>query len=129
MAICVFPLMHRLRKKWAFEIIDAHFAYPAGYAAVLLGKWLELPVCVTLRGTESVQLRVPRLRRRVVAAAINANKVFSVSDALRKLLIEQGVAPDKIEVIGNGVDLTKFYPLGRQDARRVLGLPEDAKIL
>ena len=34
-----------------------------------------------------------------------------------------------MQVIGNGVDLTKFTPVPRLDARRQLGLPDDAEVL
>ena len=34
-----------------------------------------------------------------------------------------------MQVIGNGVDLTKFTPVPRLDARRQLGLPADAEVL
>ena len=35
----------------------------------------------------------------------------------------------RVQVIGNGVDLTKFTPVPRLDARRQLGLPDDAEVL
>lgn len=128
-AVCLLPLLRRLRREYEVGILDAHFAYPAGYAAVLLGKWLSLPVSVTLRGTESVHLGIPRLRRRVVEAVMRADRVFSVSDALRQLLIGHGAAPGRIHVVGNGVDLEKFRPVDRRMARRDLALPPDARIL
>lgn len=129
MAVCLLPLMRRLRREHQAGILDAHFAYPAGYAATLLGKWLSLPVSVTLRGTESVHLGIPRLRSRVVEAVMRADRVFSVSDALRQLLIRQGAVPEGIHVVGNGVDLEKFRPVDRRMARRELALPPDARIL
>jgi teichuronic acid biosynthesis glycosyltransferase TuaC len=129
MAVCVLPLMRRLVRTRDLDVIDAHFAYPAGYAAALLGKWLGLPVSITLRGTESVHLRKPRLAKRVVAAVEQATKVFSVSDALRRLLIDHGIAPGRIEVIGNGVDVSRFRPLDRAEARDRLGLSQSTKVL
>ncbi len=52
-----------------------------------------------------------------------------MSAALRTLAIEQGADPSRVQVIGNGVDLAKFTPVPRLDARRQLGLPEDAEVL
>ena len=37
--------------------------------------------------------------------------------------------PTRVQVIGNGVDLTKFTAVPRMDARRQLGLPDDAEVL
>lgn len=129
MALCVFPLMRRLCREMHVGILDAHFAYPCGHAAVLLGRWLRLPVSITLRGTESTHLRVSRLRKRVISAVRNATRVFSVSDSLRQLLVGEGVPPEQIHVVGNGVDLVKFQPIDRHQARRDLGLPDTAKVL
>lgn len=129
MALCLLPTLRRLRRQRGIGVLDAHFAYPAGYAATLLGRWLRMPVAVTLRGTESVHLRDPRLRSRVIDAVRHADRVFSVSDALRKLVIEHGAPREGIQVIGNGVDLEKFRAVDRNAARDALGLPVDAKVI
>lgn len=129
MAVCLLPTLRRLRRERGIGVIDAHFAYPAGYAGTLLGRWLRMPVAVTLRGTEAVHLHDGRLRSRVVDAVRRADRVFSVSDALRQLLIEHGASRESIQVIGNGVDLDKFRPLDQSAARETLGLPVDAKVI
>lgn len=129
MAICTLPLMRRLHSQRGPIVIDAHFAYPNGYAATLLARWLRVQATVTLRGTETSHFQVAALRRLVIRAVSNANRVFSVSDSLRRLLIDAGVAGNRIKVIGNGVDLAKFHPVDKADARSELGLPIDAKIL
>jgi len=129
MAVCALPLMRRLRRERGQIVIDAHFAYPNGYAATLLGRWLRVPATITLRGTETSHFEVPALRKRVIEAVREANRVFSVSDSLRRLLVEAGVHGNRIKVIGNGVDLEKFRAIDRAEARRRLGLPRDAKIL
>ncbi|ODV00720.1 MAG: glycosyl transferase family 1 [Rubrivivax sp. SCN 70-15] len=129
MAVCTWLLMRRLRNEGRIGLIDAHFAYPCGYAATWLGRWLDLPVAVTLRGTEVRQLADRSLRPRVVAAVMRATRVFSVSDSLRKLLAACGVDPKRIHVIGNGVDLTRFRALPRAEARAKMALPPDVPIL
>ena len=129
MAVSLLPLMRRLLRERGAGIIDAHFAYPCGYAAARLGHWLQLPVTITLRGTETRHLRDARLRKRAVSAVRRASRVFSVSDSLRRLFIAEGIAADHIQVIGNGVDIDKFRPIERGDARRALGLPASGRIL
>ena len=128
MALCSFLTVRRVARHHQVNILDAHFGYPTGYAAVLLGRWLRLPVMVTLRGKEERQARTP------VAAALkraitSADQIITVSTALRTLAIEQGAESARVQVIGNGIDLTKFAPLPRREARRELGLPEDAEVL
>src|SRR5450759_4313101 len=43
----VLAFVRRLRRSYPFAIIDAHFAYPDGFAAVLLGRWFKCPVVLT----------------------------------------------------------------------------------
>lgn len=129
MALCTWPLMRRLKRRFGEGIIDAHFAYPCGKAATLLGRWLGLPVSITLRGTETRQLRTPGLAEQVLCAVRDADMVVSVADSLKRLVRDAGGEADKIQVIGNGVDVEKFSPIEQAEARRRLGLPVDAKVL
>lgn len=129
MALGSLPTLLRLRKKFAFDIIDAHFAYPDGYAATLLGKWLHVPVTITLRGTEMPLSRHPARRRRIVAALARAARLFSVSASLKRHAVSLGADEAKIRVVGNGVDLEKFQPMPRREAREKLGLPPDVPVL
>ena len=128
MALGSFFLLRRLKAEGA-RLIDAHFAYPDGEAAIYLGRWLDLPVTITLRGTEVPQSRSPMLRKRLERVLEDAARVFSVSDSLRRLAIELGAASEKVEVVGNGVDINRFHPVERSVARKKFDLPPDAKVL
>jgi glycosyltransferase involved in cell wall biosynthesis len=128
MALASFGLMRKLKRQGA-RLIDAHFAYPDGEAATRMGRWLGLPVTITLRGTEMPHSKNPALRPRLVRTLEAAAQVFSVSDSLRRLAIGLGAATEKIEVVGNGVDIARFHPVERDEARRKYGLPVDARVL
>jgi glycosyltransferase involved in cell wall biosynthesis len=128
MALASVGLMRDLKRQGA-RLIDAHFAYPDGEAATRLGRWLQLPVTITLRGTEVPHSRNPVLRPRLARTLKAAARVFSVSDSLRRLAIELGAATEKTEVVGNGVDTARFHPVDRVAARQKYGLPQDAKVL
>ena len=127
MALGSLPTLLKLRKQ--FNIIDAHFAYPDGYAATLLGHWLKVPITITLRGTEVPLSKMQDRKARLLTALKNATRVFSVSDSLKQLVVSLGAEPDKIRVIGNGIDVVKFYPLAQSAARAELAIPEHAKVL
>jgi len=129
MALACLRLLRRLRRERGVNLLDAHFAYPEGYAATLLGRWLGLPVTITLRGTEVPLARDPARRRRMLRAIGDASRVFAVADSLKRHVVTLGVDPDKIRVVGNGIDCDKFFPIDRGAAREQLGLPQDAKIL
>jgi glycosyltransferase involved in cell wall biosynthesis len=106
-----------------FDLIDAHYFYPDGVAAILLGRRFRRPVTITARGTD-VNL-IPRYalpRRMIRWAARNAAGMITVAQALKDDLTAIGVAPERIRVLRNGVDLAMFKPADRAKARAALGL-------
>jgi glycosyltransferase involved in cell wall biosynthesis len=122
------PFFARLRRRIPFDLIDAHFAYPDGVAAVLLGKALGCPVVITVRGDEARLVRFA-LRRPQLRFALRSARVIAVSDFLRRLVADLGVPTDRVRVIPNGVDVSRFHPSARAVARAQLGLPQDRTIL
>ncbi|MGQ9685782.1 MAG: glycosyltransferase [Thiobacillaceae bacterium] len=128
MAAGSYLTLRRLKAE-GYNLIDAHFAYPDGHAAVRLGRWLGLPVTVTLRGTEVPHSRKPTLRPKLQAVFQQADKVIAVADSLRQLALSLGLPADKGIVVGNGVDTTRFQPVDRQTARARCKLPAQAKVL
>jgi len=90
---------------------------------------MGLPYTITLRGTEFRHSRQPAIRRRIVATLAGARRVFAVSDSLHRLALDLGVGPDRAIVVPNGVDTNRFRPMAREEARRQLGIPPDARVL
>lgn len=129
MALSALPQVWRLRREFDFDLIDAHFAYPDGYAAVLLGRWFRRPVCITLRGTEILQSRTASGRRLCNWAMTRAERVIAVAETLAKRARQAGVPPDRIKTIPNGVDAARFRPMNRGDARRALSVPEAGRLI
>lgn len=129
MALGSLPTLLKLRKRFQYNIIDAHFAYPDGYSATLLGRWLGLPVSITLRGSEVVHARAPAKRWRIVSALQQARRVFSVSASLKDFAISLGIHADKIRVVGNAVDAEIFQPVDRSAARQRFALSPSDPVL
>jgi teichuronic acid biosynthesis glycosyltransferase TuaC len=128
-ALASWPLLRRLQRAGRADLVDAHFAYPDGYAAHLLAKWCGLPYVVTLRGKEERLRRVASLRARMALAVEHATKVIAVSAALRQVGVELGAREADSLVIGNGVDVARFERLPRAGARLALGIEADATVL
>lgn len=129
LALGAWPVMRRLARQGRLEVIDAHFIYPDGVAARLLGRWLRRPYTLTLRGTIHRIART-RLRRRLAQRALaDAAAVFAVSASLRRIAVELGCPPARIEVVANGASLERFFPEDREACRAELGLPADARVL
>jgi glycosyltransferase involved in cell wall biosynthesis len=117
------PLVERLRREGGFDLIDAHYFYPDGVAAAMLGRRLGVPVVITARGTDLNLIAQYRLPRRMIRwAARQAAGVVAVSQALKERLAALGVETERIQVLRNGVDLELFHPRGREELRAELGL-------
>ncbi len=129
MAISCLMLMRRLKKEFAFNVIDAHFANPDGLAATMLGRWLSVPVTITMRGTEVPHSLLPDKRKPMIAALTAATHVFSVSDSLRQLAIGFGIDASKTEVVGNGVDMARFHAIANARQQLDLSLKDEAPVL
>ncbi|MGD9511853.1 MAG: glycosyltransferase family 4 protein [Geminicoccaceae bacterium] len=103
-----------------FDVIDAHYYYPDGVAAILLGNWFNRPVVITARGTDlNVYPRQSAGVRRLMAwAARRASASIAVSKALADLLIGIGAPEERVIVLPNGVDLDLFRPLDHVPTRQ-----------
>jgi teichuronic acid biosynthesis glycosyltransferase TuaC len=119
----VLPVFQRLRRERRFDLIDAHYFYPDGVAAALLGRRLGVPVVITARGTDVTLIPRYRLPRAMIRlAARSAAAIITVSRSLKEELARLGVPPERITVLRNGVDLERFGTTERETTRTRLGL-------
>jgi L-malate glycosyltransferase len=113
-----FPPASRLRARWQLrrlmariepDLVNGHYLNPHGWHAWLSGYH---PCVVTLWGSDVFitpkTLAVAAKWGRATLAA--ADMVMVNSEALRRGAIELGAAPEKTELIGWGVDTTRFSP-------------------
>jgi len=117
------PAIKRLLTQgYDFDLIDAHYFYPDGVAAALIGKMLGKPVVISARGSDINVIGEYYLPRKLIQyAARRADHVVAVSSALRERLLALGVEPSKVSVFRNGVDTELFHPLPRDALRQRLG--------
>ena len=91
------------------DVIDAHYFYPDGVAAALIGKWLDIPVTITARGSDINLLPQFILPKKMIQWAAKKSMMnITVSHALKKQMQKLGVPEEKITVLRNGVDLETF---------------------
>lgn len=92
------------------KIIDAHYAYPDGVAAVMLAKKLSLASVITIRGSDVNTLSkylVPRLWLKW--AFKECDWLMPVSKSLfNKVASLHSASIDKMTVVANGVDTKVF---------------------
>jgi glycosyltransferase involved in cell wall biosynthesis len=115
------------RSGFDFDVIDAHYFYPDGVAAILLGRALGKPVCITGRGTDLnlIPQKFALPRRMIQWASREAAGMITVCQSLKDDLAAAGGDSGRVVVLRNGVDLQQFVPMDRDAERARLGLTGD----
>lgn len=119
----------------AADVIDTHFAL---YALPVLAGAPRRPHVVHFQGPwhleammESGPARTVTALRRGIESFVyrRADEAVVLSEEFRQVLIDEfGMFPSKVHVIPPGVDLERFRPRDRVEARRALGLPADGLV-
>ncbi|WP_232849881.1 glycosyltransferase family 4 protein [Bowmanella yangjiangensis] len=125
MALWMLPFLRKLQKQGVdFDLIDSHFFYPDGAAAVWLGKRLGKPVAVTARGSDiHLYPTFPWPRRVIQWTLRNSQLPVAVCKALADEMQQIEPAAKKVLVARNGVNLEHFAPeTQRELLRQRLGL-------
>ncbi len=92
---------------------------PSIYEVRGLGELTRLSRHPYYRATEGYRLTA----KLEVQAAAGADAVITITDALRREMIERGIEPGKIVVVPNGVDTERFSPRARDaDLEATYGL-------
>ena len=119
-----------LQRAFPFDLIDAHYVYPDGFAAILLGWVTRVPVVVSVRGSDvNVFKDIPIIRQLIIWTLRKADSVIVVSEALKQVSMRLGVHEEKIRVIPNGVDPEKFFSIPQEEARKKIGFIGDGQSL
>lgn len=111
------------------DVLHPHNLGPLTYAVLASGLGLWKPV---LQGEHGVfqgdQGSPARLRQRQRLYRC-CRKIHTVSESLRRYLVEHGFPARKISAIINGVDTERFQPVAKARIRTELGLPADGQFI
>jgi len=122
--------VQKLHGRERFDLIDSHFIFPDGQAAVLLGELLNLPVVVSARGSDIHEFTAyPSIRKQIQATLQKSSHVISVCKALKNLMVGMGIPSKKISVIPNGIDTERFYPVDKKKAKKSLKLAPNKRFI
>jgi glycosyltransferase involved in cell wall biosynthesis len=106
------------------DLLLTYWVYPDGYATMLLGRELGIPVIVGSRGSD---LRLlpgnGGMRQKVRVTLTNASAVLCVSSDLGSIAERLGASSEKVHVIRNGVDASVFRYCDQGEARGRLEFP------
>lgn len=124
MATAVKPVLEGIRERgFDFDLIDAHYVYPDGVAAVALGQCFGKPVVMSVLGDDVITYPKYLVPRRLLLWAVDhAAGITSVCEALKHRLGELGAPEEKVRVVLHGVDLELFHPVDHDAVRSRLGL-------
>ncbi len=114
-----------LKKSFDFNIIHAHFTYPDGVAAALLGQRYGVPVVTTEHAPwhPNWMDKSAIVRRQAVWAARASTFQIAVSRSVRDTIVHFTGEPEKVRVIPCGVDGAAFTSLNngkRPDPNQIL---------
>jgi len=110
------------------DVIHAHSSYGNAFAGMPARSRLGVPLIYevrTLWGESAViekGLRPDSWKHRLVwklelTAMKRADLVVPIARGIRDELVRRGVPAEKLEIVPNGVDLARFQPVPRDDAR------------
>ena len=117
------PLLTQIRGAFPFDVIDAEFFWPDGPVAMRLAAEFGVPFSVKARGAD-IHLwgRRPDTAALVAMAANRADGLLAVSEGLKSDMVRLGFPAKKIRVHRTGVDLDRFRPCDRAEAKKSLGV-------
>lgn len=109
-----------IEKREKYDIVISH-DWLGIMGGVILKKILNIPLVFQFHSTEVGRQRgsgSSTIKKMELQGANSANKVFTVSCAMKEELVKFGVPPEKIDVIYNGVD-EKKYDLEKVDNQEI----------
>ena len=123
-------LIKKLHSQSKFEVINSQWLYPDSVAVDAVARSLNIPHIATGLGCDVNHDLFDKNKRSAMLEMIqNVKKITVVSNDLRRVLIEQSVPSSKILTIANGVDLTQFKPMNRNNCRKRLGISSEKEII
>lgn len=133
-------------RRGSYDVYNPHFALYV-FLPMLTGLLKNCPVVFNFQGPWAGEARVetagearpPSVRHRLACALKKiiegyvyrrCRRLIVLCGDFKRLLAEEyGVPPEKVTVLSGGCDVERFTPGDRGEARRALGLPDQAKII
>ncbi len=113
--------LDNLCKHEDIDIIHGHYLFPAGAAAVEIGKKYGIKTYVTAHGSDMFELYKKQsfMRNPIKKVLKNADKIFAVSNALKDEILSTKIKgiTDKTSIYWNSVDTEKFKEINNKNKK------------
>jgi glycosyltransferase involved in cell wall biosynthesis len=119
--------LRNLLRERAFDVANTHSSTDSWLVSLACRLAAQPPAIVR---TRHISAPVPRnfATRWLYRSA--ASKIVTTGERLRRQVIEEtGVASDRVVSIPTGIDLVRFSPGDRREARSALSLPQEAPLV
>lgn len=117
-------------RRGGIQIVHSYNFY-ANVFAVPSARLAGAPVVIASVRDTGMGMTPAKMRLHKVACRL-ADCIVVNAEAIRQWLVDQGYRRENIEVIHNGVDLSRFTPLAEDEGRRLrdeLGVPGDGPLV
>ena len=122
--------LHQVAEDFRAEAVVSYWAHPDGEVALRLAQPLGIPSVVIIGGSDVLLLPNDRRRRPKIQQVLRESSgVMTVSDGLRRAVIDLGAEPSRVHAIYQGIDDTLFFPGDATAARQRLNLSTDRRLL
>ncbi len=123
-------LPHVARYRGNVDLVLSAWAYPDGWASIVIGKLLGVPTVVKLHGSDINVVAYKKGARHLMRWVLpHATRIVAVNTQLARKTTELGVPADHIDVVYNGVDTDVFRVRDQAEARAELGRDPDERII
>ena len=117
---------YKLHRQENFNLIHAHWAFPAGFIATILKYIYSIPLITTLHGTEVFLSDKYKLAKYLMKYCLNYSDSV-ITNSTYTMQCSKELIDREYAVIPMGIDTTKYFPLSTTniaELKEKLGLPD-----
>ncbi len=120
----------RVVREFRPDVVLSYWIHPDGDAAVRVAEQCGALSAVIVGGCDALNLpKDPKRKAAILRVLDKTDFIITVSDGLRRAVMDLGVEEDRVYTIYQGIDDAVFHPGEQREARRKLGLPLDLPVL
>ncbi|MCW3991463.1 MAG: glycosyltransferase family 4 protein [Candidatus Bathyarchaeota archaeon] len=111
------------------DIIHSHLAIPMGFLATFTPR--HTPLIVTCHGSDcTLPFTKPFYRPFIRHTLRKTGRIVAVSNFIKRLAVRLGAPAERVEVIYQGIDTSKFRPSREKESlREKMGIPSDLLVV